>query len=182
MSHSLLHKFSNKSVQQIVQELMYDEYLERDNMLRNAFNSSPLKAVKKKIVFSKNIYNNYLQQSPSSVTSQNNQCKIIGVVAIQKKKIQDVITNVPKNNAKKVNKPKELRGLSISDHMDNLIREKSILPQIQRQSQKCLMFNDDDFEGYKLKSEEMTLEIDEYMQMKKDKNSFQLPNIQSRNQ
>ncbi|CAD8192894.1 unnamed protein product [Paramecium octaurelia] len=176
-----LHKFSNKSVQQIVQELMYDEYLERDNMLRNAFNSSPLKTVKKKIVFSKNIYNNYLQQSPSSVTSQNNQCKVIGVVAIQKKKNQDVIINVPKS-VKKVNKPKELRGLSISDHMDNMIRDKNILPQIQRQSQKSLVFNDDDFEGYKLKSEEMTLEIDEYMKMKRDKDSFSLPNIYSRYQ
>ncbi|CAK89371.1 unnamed protein product (macronuclear) [Paramecium tetraurelia] len=175
-----LHKFSNKSVQQIVQELMYDEYLERDNMLRNAFNSSPLKAVKKKIVFSKNIYNNYLQQSPSSVTSQNNQCKVIGVVAIQKKKNQDAIINV--SNVKKVNKPKELRGLSISDHMDNVIRDKNNLPQIQRQSQKSLVFNDDDFEGYKLKSEEMTLEIDEYMKMKKDKDSFSLPNIYSRYQ
>ncbi|CAD8125432.1 unnamed protein product [Paramecium sonneborni] len=181
MSYSLLHKFSNKSVQQIVQELMYDEYLERDNLFRNAFNSLPLKAVKKKIVFSKNIYNNYLQQSPNSGTPQNNQCKVIGVMAAQKKKNQDVIINVPKN-VKKVSKPKEIRGLSISDHMDNIIREKTILPQIQKQSHLSLVFNDDDFEGYKLKSEEMTLEIDEYMQMKRDKESFQLPNIYSRNQ
>lgn len=35
---------------------MYDEYLERENMLRNAFMSSPLKSVKKKLVFSKNRY------------------------------------------------------------------------------------------------------------------------------
>lgn len=37
---------------------MYEEYLERDNMLRDAFNSSPLKAVKKKIVYSNNKYKN----------------------------------------------------------------------------------------------------------------------------
>ncbi|CAD8103108.1 unnamed protein product [Paramecium primaurelia] len=181
MSHQLLHKFQNKSVQQIVQELMYDEYLERDNMLRNAFNSSPLKAVKKKIVFSKNTSHNDLQQSISSVSQQNNQYKIIGVMAFQKKKNQDNNTYVPKN-IKKPNKPKELRGLSMSDHMENLIRDKSIFPQIQRQSQKSLAFNDDDFEGYRLKSEEMTLEIDEYMKMKRDKDSFQLPNIYSRYQ
>ncbi|CAD8211651.1 unnamed protein product [Paramecium pentaurelia] len=107
-----LHKFSNKSVQQIVQELMYDEYLERDNMLRNAFNSSPLKAVKKKIVFSKNIYNNYLQQSPSSITSQNNnQCKVIGVVAIQKKKIPDVITNVSSKECQEGQQTKRIKRI-----------------------------------------------------------------------
>ncbi|CAD8114841.1 unnamed protein product [Paramecium primaurelia] len=209
MTFQLPHNFQNRSVQKIVQELMYDEYLDRDNLLRNAFISSPLKSGKKKISISKHRYNHFLQQSPSQLYSPgllNNQNKVVGIIAMQKKKnsvplnvsVNQLIENntSPTNNAivrvskrNKDYKPKELRGLSISDHVS---RQKLVFPQVQRLSQvkqqqfasPNFNFIDENFEGYKLKSEEMSLEIDEYMRMQKHNNNNLnlLPNIYSRNQ
>ncbi|CAD8128156.1 unnamed protein product [Paramecium sonneborni] len=208
MTFQLPHNFQNRSVQQLVQNLMFEEYLESNNIQRNVFISSPLKSGKKKIQLSKHRYNHFLQQSPNQLYSpglQNNNQKVIGFIAMQKKKnsvpinasVNQLIENnvSPANNvivrvSKKVKdyKPKEIRGLSISDHVP---RQKIQFPQIQRLTQAKqssfiypeLNFNDENFEGYKLKSEEMSLEIDEYMRMQKHNNNPNLlPNIYSRYQ
>ncbi|CAK90964.1 unnamed protein product (macronuclear) [Paramecium tetraurelia] len=184
---------------------MFDEYMDRDNIPKNAFISSPSKKEKKKISLSKHRYNHFLQQSPSQLYSpglKNNQYKAVGIIAMKRKKNsvpinesvnqlienngspkQNAIIRVSKNN--KDYKPKEMRGLSISDHIP---RQKFIFPQVQRISQvKQLQyafpnFNDENFEGYKLKSEEMSFEIEEYMRMQKHNNNRNLlPNIYTGN-
>ncbi|CAK67845.1 unnamed protein product (macronuclear) [Paramecium tetraurelia] len=208
MTFQLPHNFQNRSVQKIVQELMYDEYLDRDNLLRNAFISSPVKSGKKKLSISKHRYNHFLQQSPSQLQSPgllSNQQRVVGSIALQKKKnsvpLNVSVNQLLENNASPLNnpnakvskrskdqKPKELRGLSISDHV---ARQRFVFPQVQRLSQvkqqqlasPNFNFIDEDFEGYKLKSEEMSLEIDEYVRMQRHHNNpTLLPNIYSRNQ
>ncbi|CAD8202856.1 unnamed protein product [Paramecium pentaurelia] len=206
MIFQLPHNFCNRSVQQLVQELMFDEYMDKVNIPKNAFISSPLKREKKKISISKHRYNYFLQQSPSQLYSsglKNNKYKVVGMIEMKRKKnsvpINEQVNQLIENNVcitqnaiikgnknNKDYKPKEMRGLSISDHVT---RQKFVFPQVQRMGQVKQqsyafpnIFSNENFEGYKLKSEEMSFEIEEYMRMQKHNNNQNLlPNIYTGN-
>lgn len=84
------------------------------------------------------------------------------------KKLMSIVqSNTPHaNNNISRSKPFQ-RGISISDHLSN---QTPILPIISKKvSQRELQISDSAFEGYKLVSEEMSFEIDEYVRLQNTK-------------